>query len=259
MPVHAVIQKNDGELCQVLRERIIAYKKAHPRLSSQQIAKRFNMASSTLGRIENMDIKNPSLDQVVRILKGTGNLDELLEFLEKFYPEIADAYCSFYRKHLAEKTSEDLETYLLSKDCFAVLLTIISVPLNKEEICYYFGKKSLAKLDEMVPVGYVFFDEGTLKYSVRSERLHLSDKTTIELLVKCISEFSYDYTSSEPNRMLSFDTFSVNYELAGPKVANILRKARMEIHDVLASDKYDGSDALYLGLVSDVFFQSENN
>jgi len=121
-----------GELCLILRDRIRDYKKKHPRLSSQQIAKRFNMASSTFNRIENMDIKTPSLDQLIKVLRGTGNLGELLGFLEKFYPEISKTYSNYYNKFPNTQGSESYNRFIENPKYFKILLMIVTGGLSKD-------------------------------------------------------------------------------------------------------------------------------
>lgn len=82
------------ELVGFLQQKILEYKKAHPRYSSSQIAKLWGVSTSSLNRIENLETKKPSLEQAIRILKGVGIKNKLFETLGEFYPEIKEVFWS---------------------------------------------------------------------------------------------------------------------------------------------------------------------
>lgn len=79
-------------LVEFLQQKIREYKKAHPRYSSSQIAKLWGLSTSSLNRIENLETKRPSVEQALRILKGVGFKDNLIETLAKFYPELNEIF-----------------------------------------------------------------------------------------------------------------------------------------------------------------------
>ncbi len=81
-------------LNEFLQEKIKDYKKAHPRLSSSQIAKKWGMSTSSFNRIENLETKKTSVELSIRILKGVGMTDVLFETLGQYYPEFRDLYSS---------------------------------------------------------------------------------------------------------------------------------------------------------------------
>ena len=130
------------DLCQALRRRVKHYKREHPALSSQQIAKRFNMSSSTLNRIENQDIKNPTIDQVLKVLRGTGETDDLLGFIEEFYPDIADTYKKVYSHNMERRFVEvDHERYFKDKSTFSImLLSLTGKGTSRREVRDLFGR-----------------------------------------------------------------------------------------------------------------------
>ncbi len=94
------------ELCKSLRTKILNFKSEHPRLSSQQVAKLFDMSNSTLNRIENIEIKRPSVEQVLKILCGVGSKSDIQKYLDKFYPELSDVYFEHHQVNSLSNTEK---------------------------------------------------------------------------------------------------------------------------------------------------------
>ena len=105
-------EQEKESLARVLRDKIFSYKAARPNLSSSQIASKFGMSNSTFSRLENLDIKNPTFDQVMRIFIGTGDKPGLLEYLKKYYPDLIHLYEDFSRNNKNCLIDDDLAKHL---------------------------------------------------------------------------------------------------------------------------------------------------
>jgi len=253
--VEVMSTRNDGELCQILRQRILTYKKAHPRLSSQQIAKRFNIASSTLNRIENMDIKTPSFDQVVKVLRGTGNTDELLELVDKFYPELSRAYVEYFRSKATPESSDIVQSYISNPKYFKIILTITTVGMNEKEISKKYGNYGLEILEELISRKIVYFCPDTDGYIVSDQMVVMNEEASLNIFRNYLSEFTEDYDFNDLNRMFSVDFVGVNKEKVLPEILNILRTARLNIKKLIDQPGNQGEDALFVGIAGDIFYK----
>ncbi|WP_419173387.1 hypothetical protein, partial [Halobacteriovorax sp.] len=76
---------------EVLRDKIRKYKKAHQRLSSNQIARRLGLPPSTFHRLEMGDVRNPGLDICVTVLNGLCTKQETAEFVRSYFPEVHES------------------------------------------------------------------------------------------------------------------------------------------------------------------------
>jgi transcriptional regulator with XRE-family HTH domain len=251
--VEVMRPKDEGELCKLLRERIRTYKKAHPRLSSQQIAKRFGMTTSSFNRIENMDILSPGIEQVVKVLKGTGNLDELVEFMNKFFPEISSTYFDFYARNKSEESGDLLCEYLRKEKYFLVLIITMVYGISENDLIKALGKNGLEIADELVEKGLVTIKDSY--YTNATADFWINDETTIELFKNTISSFGSDYNSNDYDRQYCIDFLSCDKHKVLPEVMKILRKARQDIVDLVDQDKNNGKDVLFLGFVGDIIFE----
>lgn len=256
--VEVMSTRNDGELCQILRQRILTYKKAHPRLSSQQIAKRFNIASSTLNRIENMDIKTPSFDQVVKVLRGTGNTDELLELVDKFYPELSKAYLEYFKSLARPEGTEIVQSYLSNKKYFKIMLAITAVGISEKQVSKLYGEQGLNILEELIRYKVIKHNSEYDCYIVSGESFALDEKTSIEIFRNYLSEYSRDYKIDDLQRMFSVDVMGINKDQVLPEVLNVLREARLKIKKLTDRPENQGDDALFIGIAGDIFFKRSN-
>lgn len=255
MVADVVRPKDEGELCKLLKERIQVYKKAHPRLSSIQIAKRFGISSSSFGRIENLDILSPSLDLVVKILRGTGNLEELIDFLEKFFPDVSASYSSFYKKYKHATLESPFSKYVQQRRYFKILIVIATTSLSQNEVTKYFGKEGKTIIKELLEARVVYFDG--VSYKVNEKRFSIDDDTTIQVHMNTLQEFAVNYDSNDLLRCYSVDYVKVNSEKVVLEVMDVIRKARNEIMDILLDTNNSGEDVFFVGLSADTVFKKK--
>lgn len=241
----------DEDLCQALRRRVKHYKKDHPALSSQQIAKRFNMSSSTLNRIENQDIKNPTIDQVLKVLRGTGETNDLLSFIEEYYPDIAETYKDAYSHNSdnefisneAEHFFRDEETYLI------MLLAYTGLGTTEEEVYKELGEKGRRTLSRLVDMSILKESSNGIFYT-KDLNAKMSQEVTKKLLLNTIDHCYQSELIGKLNNFLSIQTESINKKGA-EELTRILKNAYSDINEVLTSEKFDGDLKFFVGLTSD--------
>lgn len=243
-------------LCEVLAERVKSYKRKHPRLNSHQVAKRFNMSASSLTRIMNGDIRTPSIDQVLRVLRGTG-CDDILAYLEEYFPEVAGAYKDIYRSMRDKVKYSELhaEEYLSDDKYFRILLICFSrIGTTRNQIFEAFGQVGVLALDHLNEREIVKVDEdGRVRGC--SDLISFSDKTVRNVLSKSVMHCS-DLSFRNSYNFLSYHSESISKE-GQKKIQEILFDANEEIKKIISMKEYEGDMQVYVGLVSDLLMESK--
>jgi len=250
------IPSSDKGLCSSLRHRLFEYKEQHPKLSSQQIAKRFDMSSSTLSRIENLDIKKPSLDQVIKVLRGTGATDDLVSYLDEFFPDIAKVYRNFYQNSAAEEFVKiDAEKYFESKDTFQIMLLAYSGQgTSREEVREIFGLSGEKQLEKLLKEKVLNEKQGggIGDFGVVVKMSNSTTRKLFSLVVEhCYSEDNFE----KGNNYINFRTFVGDRKKTMPKIQVVLKKARKEINNIIKEEEFNGSDHIFVGLISDLIIR----
>jgi len=242
----------DENLCVALRKRVQTFKEENPSLSSQQIAKSFNMSSSTLNRIENEDIKKPTFDQVLKILKGTGQTGDLLSYLEESYPSITETFREVYAgKTKVEYVPTVIEDYFVNPKYFKLMSLVFSgCSVSRDLISKIFGSEGLSCLDNLI-TDKVFHSckDGLVEGKKDSFRLSLNGTRKLLSLVvdQCFkTENATNYTNH-----LTFQASSVNKELVMPEILKVLEDTHAKINNIFKRNEDTGNDCVYVGIVSD--------
>ncbi|WP_127717789.1 helix-turn-helix transcriptional regulator [Halobacteriovorax sp. HLS] len=239
-----------SDLCADLSKRVREYKKSHPALSSTQVAKRFNMSTSSLNRIENCDVRMPAIDQIIKILRGTGAKGDLLKYLDEHYPIIAETYREAYSSKTNEYIDIDLEYYLNDKDKFIIILLALSGNgTTREEISREFGQQGLLELDFLVDKNLLLEKDGRIGHN--DQLFHTSASTLKSLLANTVEKsFKSDQLNDDQN-FISYYALRANREKVSRKIIGILKEAEMQILDVLNDPLNEGEDDIFFGLVTD--------
>ena len=239
-----------SELCEDLSHRIRAYKKEHSNLSGPQIAKRFNMSNSSLNRIENCDVKMPAIDQIIKILRGTGAKGDLLKYLDEHYPIIAETYREAYYSKTNEFIDIDLDFYLNDKDKFIIiLLALTDSGTTREEISREFGQSGLGELNFLVEKNLLVEKEGVI--GGNSDMLNVSPQTFKSLLANSTEKcFKIDKIKSG-NNFLYYRAVRTNKEKVMKKIIRIMEDAEQEIKELLKDPSNYGNDDIFFGMVTD--------
>lgn len=236
------MERHSANLCEKLRERIRSYKVAHPGLSSSQIAKSFNISSSAFGRLENGDIRFPSLDLVLRVLRGTG-CKNILQYLEEYFPEIAKTYKEVYSANDgAVFVDTSIEKYFEDPDTFIyMLLAYTDSGFVKTDIEELFGLSGLVAVDMMIADGAIVEKNGRIYGS--DNLVRMSAKSAKKLALNTL-EHSYDPRNDYDSYLRIFSN-SVNFEKVHPQILSILKDAEIKINDILNDRENIGDDCYY--------------
>jgi transcriptional regulator with XRE-family HTH domain len=219
-------------------------------MSGTQIAKRFNMSSSALNRIENCDVKTPAIDQVIKILRGTGATGDLLKYLDERYPIIAETYKEVYASTSSEFLDLDLEYFLNDKDKFLIiLLALTGSGTSRQEIKNEFGKQGLMELEFLIEKN-LLREEGDFIIG-DGNRVNLSFETTQNLLSYSV-EKCYDATNiRKQDNFIYYRACRVNRDKVIKRVMSILENAEHEIRDLVNDPEFEGNDDFFYGMVCD--------
>lgn len=240
------------DLCEALRSKIKSFKRSNPNLSGLQIAKIFGMASSTLNRIENRSIRTPSIDQVVKVLRGVGAHDELIGFMDEHYPAISDTF----RKHISVSKTQllDNETVkiIFEQRYFRIFMLAASGRgISSRDVLTTLGTNGVNRANELVAKKILKLD---------GENYTLDDKSGLmfdaysvkELMLKTVSNFYTPKNDSVIEKaVLSLDTFSVRDGEVAKQVVQILRSARSQILNLVDSEENKGNNKYFIALSCD--------
>jgi len=175
--------KISEDLCIELQKRIAKFKELHPRLSSQQVAKLLDMSNSTLSRIENNEIKKPSIEQVLKILKGTGSTQDIYKYIKAYYPEIVTTYDSLYNTHelISTETNSCTNEKLIRNPTIEKILNHISSSEHVKDPGEYI-KKYYPRLSEEFEAAFSLSSESELSESSIEEYFNKKETFLIMLL-----------------------------------------------------------------------------
>ena len=236
-------EKSIGE---VLADHIEKYKIDHPRLSSQQIAKKFGISSSSLNRVENGDVSTPNIDQVIKILDGVGAMGELIGYIDEFYPIVSKNYRQYFCEDSARyNTPPLLETYLRMKDYYRIILvSLLKKNVNEDTIMDYFGRIGVEKYNELIEKGVL-----PKRMNGSSSHINYSMKPNYETLKTMTLNTISDcvVVDEEERYYLHYHVHALNNEGYG-KVLDIVKNAQKNIDKVLKEKKFEGEDLVFYSL-----------
>ena len=241
-------------LAEELSKRIRRFKKQRPHLSSQQIAKRFGVTSSTLNRIENLDIRTPSFDQVLKILKGTGNEEDIVKYVEANYPDAGKAFVNHiksdaYWKALSTEYIEELKDPETSKILF---LVESRKQTSLDFIQKQYGLEGIKIIKRLQLQKFIEIKNGAV-YSKKCSAKIPNLKDSRDILIRLIQE-NFNYIGAMDNtaeNFLSFNLKSVNANKAMPVIVDILQEAKSRIKEEMKDKNMEGEDSIFWGLCAD--------
>ncbi len=240
------------DLCEALRFKIKSFKRENPNLSGLQIAKIFGMASSTLNRIENRSIRTPSLDQVVKVLRGVGAHGELIEFMDEFYPAISDSF----RKHIVHKENvkpnEHVMKMIFEPGNFRIfVLAACGSGVSKEYIKDTLGLDGVRRAEKLIQENIINSKDGLLVVGNNSD-ITFDRVYSKDLLIRLITD---QYTIENGNGIETgiaiASTCSVKDQATINEIKKILKNARDSIHRLTDSDEGKGDIKYFFTICCD--------
>jgi len=248
---------NNETIVDALALRIRTYKKEHPNLSGAQIARRFNMTSSSLNRIENGDVRVPTIDQVLKVLRGTGASGDILKYLDANYPSIAETYREVYDTRNTEFISQDLECHLNDKDKFLIiLLALTGDGTTREEVLCEFGRKGLSELEYLLEKGHLVEEDGVI--GKNDKILNTSFETLKNLLSFSVSECFNSNGNQKRTNYIAYKAIGVKNDTIKKRISSILKDAQFQIDELLSDKENLGNEKIFIGSVVDNLLRSGN-
>lgn len=236
--------------CAVLKTFIGDFKAKHPNLSSNQIAQRLNIPQSSLNRIEN-ESTNPSLENVLSVLAGTGNHHRIPEILGEIFPNHKERFEKIFSANadtsflddVSSRYATDPETFLL------VQMGFTRSGLSEREVRERFGSWGLEKLQVLIESGVlVRREDGLLCANEEKVNVTFADLKKIVCLAieKCFDPELID----QGNSHLSYQTESVN-EAGLQLILDELKKAQVNIRRIMYNPTYYGDHKVFASMVAD--------
>lgn len=241
-------------LAESLSRKIRRYKKDKPHLSSQQIAKTFGMTSSTLNRIENLDIRTPSFEQVLKILSGVGDTKAIVQHIENHYPKATDAVRDEYIANEYWKAlTPDMTQALKDPEVSKILLFVRTrKETSLEYIQKQFGLEAIKILKRLQLQKLIEIKNG----NVLSKQclIKIQDpKESRDIFIRMLKNH-YDCIGSlegVSENYLGFTAGRINAKKTMPVIVDIINEASHKIQEVLEDKEMQGQDSFFWGAAAD--------
>ena len=244
-------EQEKESLARVLRDKIFSYKAARPNLSSSQIASKFGMSSSTFSRLENLDIKTPTFDQVIRIFKGTGDKEGLLKYLKEYYPELINVYLDFAKDGVSVISEQNVKFLTDERTSKLMLLAYSKCGLSLELVKEEFGKEGLRNLELLVSKGALKERNGSFYPDDEAVMLSQSDtKFLCEYSIKDLYNLT-GFESGEAGNYLTFQSESIDLDRVYPQIVSLLQETNQRVREIFNNPENHGKDTVFVTLVSD--------
>lgn len=239
-------------LARVLRDKIFKYKAARPNLSSSQIASKFGMSSSTFCRLENLDIKTPTFDQIIKVFNGTGSDEDLITYLKRNYPRLVEVFNESISNGVSPFMNQDLCEYLESPSTSKIMVLAgsksgLPIDLVKEE----FGNNGVKVCDDLYEKGILVINENN--YFINSEVKGVTNKTILDLIKNSANDF-FDLeglNNGDSLNYLSFRSESIDLDRVYPQIVSLLKETNTQIKSIMDNPDNMGESTVFVGMISD--------
>ena len=238
------------DIRELLRTSIRHIKQQKPNLSSSALAVQLDIASSTLGRIENAEVKRPDIKHAISIVKAAYGEETAKRFTETYYAEVLRKIDSIYRGNKnVPFLDEDAEKYFRDPAFYELMVMATSeAGVTRETVRIEFGNKGLAALDDLIANEVLIETDGV--YGIKGN-INATQGTVHKLVSNLIGQ-NYDIDAfGKKSNWLSLQYESVNMETALPVIKDIMEKASAEIRVVLNDPAYKGKDVLWAAMSTD--------
>ncbi len=239
-----------SDLPDFLSDCIKTIKKSHPNQSSSQLAKKLDLATSTFSRFENKEIKRPSFNHALRIVREAYSEGKVQDFIKIHYPEMYNNLAQTYPGNVdldfippeAELLFEDSTTYEL------MMMATTNAGITAEVIQTEFGKRGIQSLEKLIERNTLRNVNG--RY-ILNTKVNAGQETVKKLLHNLVNS-SYDLqTFGTQKNWLSVQYEYVDAKKVTPKLRDIYIRANKDIRELFNAPENSGQDVLWAGLVMD--------
>lgn len=238
------------DLKEFLSDCIQSIKKSYPNLSSVQLAKKLDLASSTFSRFENREINKPSFNHALRIVREACGETRVQDFIKLHYPEMFNNFAKTYPGNVdlefipqeSESFFEDPNTYEL------MMMATTNAGLTSEVVRFEFGKRGLLTLDKLIERKILKEENGKFILGTKVN----AGQETVKKLLSNLVDSGYDINAFGTHQnWLSVQYESVNAKKVKPKLREIYIRVNKEIRELFNDPDNSGFDIIWAGLVMD--------
>lgn len=242
--------------CNILNTYISEFKGKHPYLSSNQIANKLGIPQSSLNRIENQTT-NPSLENILNIMVGTGNRGKIPEVLNIIFPSQKEKFDLIFSQNKETPFLDEVSVgYATRDDTFLIMqMAFTRSGVTISEIREKFGHYGLDKLDLLMEEGILHKrEDGTIGVNEEKANASFADlkKMLLMAIDKCYQPDSHDKAGAH----LSYQTESVNSE-GFRAILDELKTVQAKIRRILYNPQYYGDLKVFVGMVSDQIIKNK--
>jgi transcriptional regulator with XRE-family HTH domain len=246
-----------SDLKEFLSDCIKSIKKSYPNLSSVQLAKKLDLTTSTFSRFENREIKKPTFNHALKIVREVCGETRLQDFIKTHYPEMYDNLAKTYPGNSnLEFMPEEAEVYLQDSTTFELLMMATSnAGLSKDIVIAEFGNRGLLALENLI-TKKILIEQNQI-FTLGMKNVNFGQDTVKKLLQNLVnSSYDLDAFGTQVN-WLSVQYESVNASTVTPKLRDVYVKANKEIREIFNAPENAGSDVMWAGLVMDSLLKKE--
>lgn len=246
-----------SDLKEFLSDCIKSIKKSYPNLSSVQLAKKLDLTTSTFSRFENREIKKPTFNHALKIVREVCGETRLQDFIKTHYPEMYDNLAKTYPGNSnLEFMPEEAEVYLQDSTTFELLMMATSnAGLSKDVVVAEFGNRGLLALENLI-TKKILIEQNHI-FTLGMKNVNFGQDTVKKLLQNLVnSSYDLDAFGTQVN-WLSVQYESVNAGKVTPKLRDVYVKANKEIREIFNAPENAGSDVMWAGLVMDSLLKKD--
>jgi len=231
-------------VCEMLQSHIRNFKKEHPRLSGAQIARRFGVSTSSLNRIENGDIKNPTIEQAVKVLRATCGPETVAEFMRTYYPYIHHGLLDYFKASSERvELEEDVEQYFCDESTYMMMLFATTKRgLSENWVLQEYGRTGHQKFMKLAARGVLVNRDG--RFFAGNGDIELSHKSALKVIEHVHKDAFNELTVTGENK--NFSTYlehaRVDYKKIGKDISILIEDFRFEIDNILKKANGSGED-----------------
>jgi transcriptional regulator with XRE-family HTH domain len=239
-----------SDLKEFLSDCIKSIKKSYPNLSSAQLAKRLDLASSSFSRFENREIKKPSFNHALKIVREACGETRVQDFIKLHYPDMYNNMAKTYPGNAdLEFVPQEAETYFQDSTTYELMMmATTNIGLTKDVVTAEFGRRGLLTLEKLVEKNVLKDENGKFTLGTKVN----AGQETVQKLLQNLVNSSYDLEAFGTHKnWLSVQYESVDENKVAPILRDIYIKTNKEIRDVFNAPENAGPNVMWAGLVMD--------
>lgn len=246
-----------SDLKEFLSDCIKSIKKSHPNLSSAQLAKKLDLASSSFSRFENREIKKPSFNHALKIVREACGETRVQDFIKLHYPDMfSDLKKTYPGNADLEFLPEEAEVFLQDPTTFELIMMATSnAGLRKEVVITEFGNRGLLALENLI-AKKILIEQNQI-FTLGMKNVNFGQDTVKKLLQNLVnSSYNLDAFGTQTN-WLSVQYESVNANKVTPMLREVYVNANKEIRKIFNAPENSGTDVMWAGLAMDSLLKKE--